>query len=308
MAAMAPSVIQSAVAAAVSLPVTFGAAQSTTPCFQSYSFSKGFLPTSKLVLKSQASSRQSRLSSRLNVRASEEGSASGAAGDSVVAEVALLEEEPPTPGVGGGAAVATKPNRKPGALQRGGTLGGKDALGKDPSLATLGVKTALVDGGKFDDPRWIGGNWDLKQFTKDGKVHWDGVIDAEVKRRRWLEDNPEASSNDEPVLFETSTVPWWAWVKRFHLPEAELLNGRAAMIGYVAGYFVDSLTGAGLVDQQNSFFGKLLLFITIGGVLLIRKNEDLDTLKNLAKESTFYDKQWQATWKEDTTKDDKTQV
>lgn len=175
---MAPSVIQSAVAAAVSLPVTFGAAQSTTPCFQSYSFSKGFLPTSKLVLKSQASSRQSRLSSRLNVRASEEGSASGAAGDSVVAEVALLEEEPPTPGVGGGAAVATKPNRKPGALQRGGTLGGKDALGKDPSLATLGVKTALVDGGKFDDPRWIGGNWDLKQFTKDGKVHWDGVIDA----------------------------------------------------------------------------------------------------------------------------------
>lgn len=47
----------------------------------------------------------------------------------------------------------------------------------------------------------------------------------EVVRRKWLEDNPEASSNEEPVVFETSTVPWWAWVKRFHLPEAELLNG-----------------------------------------------------------------------------------
>lgn len=23
-------------------------------------------------------------------------------------------------------------------------------------------------------------------------------------------------------------VPWWAWVKRFHLPQAELINGRAA--------------------------------------------------------------------------------
>jgi len=52
-----------------------------------------------------------------------------------------------------------------------------------------------------------------------------GCFTPEVVRRKWLEDNPEASSNLEPVLFETSTVPWWAWVKRFHLPEAELLNG-----------------------------------------------------------------------------------
>lgn len=48
---------------------------------------------------------------------------------------------------------------------------------------------------------------------------------TEVVRRKWLEANPEASSNDDPVVFETSTIPWWAWVKRFHLPEAELLNG-----------------------------------------------------------------------------------
>jgi hypothetical protein len=117
-------------------------------------------------------------------------------------------------------------------------------------------------------------------------------------RRKWLEDNPEASSNLEPVLFETSTVPWWAWVKRFHLPEAELLNGRAAMLGYAAAYLVDSATGAGLVDQTNSFLGKLLLFITVVGVLLIRKNSDVANLRGLAQETTFYDKQWQATWKD----------
>lgn len=31
---------------------------------------------------------------------------------------------------------------------------------------------------KFQDARWVGGTWDLKKFEKDGKVHWDSVIDA----------------------------------------------------------------------------------------------------------------------------------
>ncbi|CAK9874197.1 unnamed protein product [Sphagnum jensenii] len=173
------------------------------------------------------------------------------------------------------------------------------AEGKAPSAATLGKSKPLVTSGdKFSDPRWIKGTWDLTKFTKDAKVDWDAVINAEVLRRKWLEENPEASSNSEPVLFETSTVPWWAWVKRFHLPEAELLNGRAAMIGYISAYLVDAATGVGLVDQSNSFFGKLLLFITVCGVLLIRKNSDIANLRNLANESTFYDKQWQATWKD----------
>lgn len=48
---------------------------------------------------------------------------------------------------------------------------------------------------------------------------------AEVKRRKWMEDNPQSSSNEDPVVFDTSIIPWWAWMKRFHLPEAELLNG-----------------------------------------------------------------------------------
>lgn len=71
------------------------------------------------------------------------------------------------------------------------------------------------------------------------------------------------------------------------------------MIGFFMGYVVDSLTGVGLVDQTSSFFGKLLLFISVLGVLFIRKNEDVDTLKQLVQEWTFYDKQWQATWQED---------
>lgn len=77
------------------------------------------------------------------------------------------------------------------------------------------------------------------------------------------------------------------------------------MVGYGVGYLVDSATGAGLVDQQNSFLGKLLLFLTVLGVLLIRKNSDVANLRTIAKESTFYDKQWQATWKDDDNSDDK---
>ncbi|CAM6024214.1 unnamed protein product [Sphagnum balticum] len=250
-----------------------------------------------------ASPRISRVSSRSNlvVRASVNGgedgvgSAASAGGDSIVSEVALLQEEPDTEGV---ASVAGR-KRKPSALQRGGTLDGEQAEGKAPSAATLGKSKPLVTSGdKFSDPRWIKGTWDLTKFTKDAKVDWDAVINAEVLRRKWLEENPEASSNSEPVLFETSTVPWWAWVKRFHLPEAELLNGRAAMVGYFSAYLVDAATGVGLVDQSNSFFGKLLLFVTVCGVLLIRKNSDIANLRNLANESTFYDKQWQATWKD----------
>ncbi|TYI15525.1 hypothetical protein ES332_A08G192000v1 [Gossypium tomentosum] len=152
---------------------------------------------------------------------------------------------------------------------------------------------------KFEDPRWIGGTWDLKQFQKNGTTDWDAVIDAEVRRRKWLQDNPETTSNDDPVVFDTAIIPWWAWMKRFHLPEAELLNGRAAMVGFFMAYLFDSLTGVGLVDQMSNFFCKTLLFVAVAGVLLIRKNEDLDNIKKVIEETTFYDKQWQATWQDD---------
>eukprot|EP00252_Welwitschia_mirabilis_P019944 TRINITY_DN475_c0_g1_i1.p1 TRINITY_DN475_c0_g1~~TRINITY_DN475_c0_g1_i1.p1 ORF type:complete len:316 (+),score=83.32 TRINITY_DN475_c0_g1_i1:236-1183(+) len=201
-----------------------------------------------------------------------------------------------------GTASVNKPNvRRPSPLQKGGTLSGDAAKGMDPSPAALAEKNGVsVSSEGFSDPRWTSGTWDLQKFTKDGKVDWDAVIDAEVLRRKWLEENPEASSKDNPVVFDTSVIPWWAWMKRFHLPQAELLNGRAAMIGFFMAYFIDSLTGIGIVDQTSSFFGKVLLFIAVSGVLLIRKNEDLQTLKQLVKESTFYDKQWQATWSDET--------
>ena len=31
---------------------------------------------------------------------------------------------------------------------------------------------------KFENPKWKNGTWDIQQFTKDGKVDWDAVIDS----------------------------------------------------------------------------------------------------------------------------------
>lgn len=108
----------------------------------------------------------------------------------------------------------------------------------------------IVDG-YFRDDRWVNGTWDFAQFANaKGETDWDAVIDAEMGRRRLLEDTPIPSRNDDPVFFDTNMIPWWAWVRRFHLPEAEKLNGRAAMVGYLAAGLVDLTSGAGLVDQQ----------------------------------------------------------
>jgi hypothetical protein len=60
------------------------------------------------------------------------------------------------------------------------------------------------------------------------------------------------------------------------------------MVGYFLALVVDQLTGYGLVDQQESFLGKLLLHITVFGVLLVRSTADLDKYKNLLDEATFY--------------------
>ncbi|KAM5556971.1 light-harvesting complex-like protein 3 isotype 1, chloroplastic [Rosa sericea] len=151
---------------------------------------------------------------------------------------------------------------------------------------------------KFSDERWKKGTWDLNMFTKDGKMDWDGIIVAEAKRRKFLELHPEASTNDDPVLFRTSIVPWWAWIKKSHLPEAELLNGRAAMVGFFMAYVVDALTGVGVVGQTGNFICKAGLLATVIGIILFRRTEDFDNLKKLADEATFYDKQWQASWQE----------
>ncbi|ONK62655.1 uncharacterized protein A4U43_C07F6480, partial [Asparagus officinalis] len=46
-----------------------------------------------------------------------------------------------------------------------------------------------------------------------------------ARKRKWLQETPEASSNDELVVFDSSIISWWAWIKRYHILEAELLNG-----------------------------------------------------------------------------------
>eukprot|EP00889_Picochlorum_renovo_P009002 jgi/Picre1/36032/NNA_003489.t1 len=198
--------------------------------------------------------------------------------------------------------------RKPSPLERGGTLSGAAAAGKDASdkfkamaegVEISGPVMQITEDGKFRDYRWSNGRWDMNSAAfkgSDGEIDWDLVIDAEMARRKLLEDTPIPSTNEEPVLFDTAEIPWWAWVRRFHLPEAEKLNGRAAMLGYVLAIFVDKLTGAGLIDQQESFLGKLALHICVFGVLFVRNVADIDSIKNLIDEATFYDKQWTATW------------
>ncbi|KAL2348210.1 hypothetical protein Fmac_002210 [Flemingia macrophylla] len=183
-------------------------------------------------------------------------------------------------------------------------------LRSNKSLSLLKVSThneVATSDSAFEDPRWLGGTWDLKQFQKtNGNTDWDAVIDAEVMRRKWLRDYPETSTNDNPVVFNTAIIPWWAWIKRFHLPEAELLNGRAAMIGFFMSYLVDSLTGVGVVDQMSNLVCKTLLFAVVVGILVVRKKEDIETLTKLWKESTHYDEQWQASWKDENSSTPKT--
>lgn len=234
-------------------------------------------PYKALLLRSLCSSSSTHTATRCRSRAQQGAESSAAAATSVEGNSA---------------------NRRSSPLTRGGTLRGEKATGKDPGLAVLGK--APVRSGSFEDARWKHGTWDLSNFTTTkGNIDWDAVIDAEVLRRKWLEEKPEVSLNEDPVVFQISAIPWWAWVRRFHLPEAELLNGRAAMVGFVMGYLIDALTGMGLVEQTSSFAGKLLLLVCVLGIMLVRTNKDVENLKQLAHEWNFYDKQWQATWQDE---------
>lgn len=68
------------------------------------------------------------------------------------------------------------------------------------------------------------------------------------------------------------------------------------MLGYAAALVVEQFSGSGLLEQQNSFLGKLLLHITVFAVLLIREFADVEKYKNLLDEAVFYDRQWNASW------------
>ena len=61
-------------------------------------------------------------------------------------------------------------------------------------------------------------------------MHSSQVIDAEMARRKLLEQTPIPSINEEPVLFDTGEIPWWAWVRRFHLPEVRTSSARTSIL------------------------------------------------------------------------------
>nr|XP_024927223.2 light-harvesting complex-like protein 3 isotype 1, chloroplastic [Ziziphus jujuba var. spinosa] len=155
-----------------------------------------------------------------------------------------------------------------------------------------------LSGEKFTDERWKNGTWHLNMFVKNGKIDWDSVIVAEARRRKFLEVHPEASSNEVPVVFRSSVIPWWAWLLRSYLSEAELLNGRAAMVGFFMAYIIDALTGLDVVGQSGNFICKAGLFVTVTGIILFKKTQDFDNLKKLADEATLYYKQWQSSWQD----------
>ncbi|XP_057970933.1 light-harvesting complex-like protein 3 isotype 1, chloroplastic [Malania oleifera] len=119
-----------------------------------------------------------------------------------------------------------------------------------------------------------------------------------ARRRKFLELCPEAATNQDPVLFKSSIIPWWAWLKRSYLPEAELLNGRAAMVGFCMAYFVDALTGLDVVGQAGNYLCKAGLFLTVTGVVFFRQTENFLKLQKLADDAMKHDRQWQASWQD----------
>lgn len=104
-------------------------------------------------------------------------------------------------------------------------------------------------------------------------------------------------------MFRSSIIPWWPWLRRSYLPEAELLNGqnlsfsirnlqhpdfikrinvagRAAMVGFLMTYIVDALTGLDVVGQTGNLVCKAGVFLTVVGVILLRQSDDFNNLKN----------------------------
>ncbi|XP_068634759.1 light-harvesting complex-like protein 3 isotype 1, chloroplastic [Aristolochia californica] len=123
-------------------------------------------------------------------------------------------------------------------------------------------------------------------------------VEEEARRRKFLQTYPQPATHESPVLFRSCTIPWWAWLRRFHLPEAEVLNGRAAMVGFFMAYFVDALSGIGLVDQTGNSICKAGLLAVVAGVLLFRQTENFGNIRSLTEEAILYDQQWRATYED----------
>ena len=147
---------------------------------------------------------------------------------------------------------------------------------------------------QWKDARWVNGTWDLAQFAKaDGTTDWNAVIDAEIVHRKMLEENPAVY--DEDGVFDLGQIPWQVWMTRFHLPEAEKANGRAAMVGYLFAYLIDAATNTGLVELHDSFFARRPSAPFC--CCFVRQLSDLDNLKY--DEAAFH-KRWQQSTRRET--------
>lgn len=52
----------------------------------------------------------------------------------------------------------------------------ESSAGDNGSVAPVTEEVTVVR--NFEDPKWVGGTWDLRQFQKNGSTDWDAVIDA----------------------------------------------------------------------------------------------------------------------------------
>lgn len=58
------------------------------------------------------------------------------------------------------------------------TLRSSNALLRLSPLKVSADNEVATSASAFEEPRWIGGTWDLKQFQINGNTDWDAVIDA----------------------------------------------------------------------------------------------------------------------------------
>lgn len=67
-----------------------------------------------------------------------------------------------------------------------------------------------------------------------------------------------AAANEDPVLFDTAEIPWWAWVRRFHLPEVSELHVKQAPAS-AAEPWQTALVGSGGNDAPSRIAGSLIM-------------------------------------------------
>lgn len=100
-------------------------------------------------------------------------------GTAVPMRTSLMSAKRATRAVRAAAQAEAKPRLSP--LEKGGTLTGDAALGKDASAVTKasakasGTFCSMKDG-RFVDDRWVNGTWDFEQFKNaEGEVDYDKV-------------------------------------------------------------------------------------------------------------------------------------